>query len=778
MSDHDEALSHTGSGHKEDQCDGSSHVLDPGTLEVISQSSADTSHATLTEGAQSTQQPTPGCSPKAKSTSDDPKSPAHHYDETKITPRPPISEALGLWACAIIAGGTALTLAVLGFLIFLWFGEGPAGGENATYVWRKIMLSESWPAQTITICALVVRTVAAAQAAVCTSLVAALLLERRRLPLSKVVPVSIKRGVNDGPFNLVRGVISRNYLQPLFCAEMGLLLIVTMVTFGIQFTSTVLLSGFDTTTLVEFPQQLHHNVLISAEAAQKSKLNSYAQFPPSYALFGELETSDTPDPNPLGVSDTGVKLRSFLPFQEQQRTKLRAYSGPAFSERTQVMCMRPNMDARISLVEVTSELATMPTVSISGTISYEKTFEEAALNNWSICSSLQRSGDTSQTVCFPQNFSCTIPLMDQFALDPLPVTALCHLPAEIVMNTTETFPRSHMTEWNESSPLWSAGANSWMYLTFSTNLSLVGVHEEIGPKGNLSVSLVSPTAKPGEWQTYQVLPAMALNASLCFAGLQTGVYSVSMSGATEPKEPKVQWDPIHGEDGVEPGQVFMGTTGSHLSASERGILSISDFRHPDMLKAEDLKASSYSLWKGPSGFTGMFAAQQGLSWIMCNVCVFDGWAIPPDIAALFARTIHTTGRAGWAIQNFLTTYTESWYAQLLPQFDVAADVDVTFSTQLRIPRHWGGLVAALVIVIVDLVCVWAITVLYLVHTRYSRQGNVWHTVSQIMSDDMRLVLEQSNQVKDDEVEKRLKADDYLVYIGRPKGSENVSVLRC
>ncbi|KAK7730266.1 hypothetical protein SLS63_005836, partial [Diaporthe eres] len=122
------------------------------------------------------------------------------------------------------------------------------------------------------------------------------------------------------------------------------------------------------------------------------------------------------------------------------------------------------------------------------------------------------------------------------------------------------------------------------------------------------------------------------------------------------------------------------------------------------------------------------------------------------IAALFTRTIHTTGRAAWAIQSFLTTYTESWYAQILPQFDVSADIDVTFSTQLRIPRHWGGLIAALIMVTFNLVC--------------------------IMSEETSLILEQSNQVKDDEVEKRLKADDYLVFVGRPKGSENVSVLRC
>lgn len=776
--DHEKAISVTVSEQRERKRDELSQILDHDALEKASHSSTNTSQATLTGGVQSTHQTSPISSPKVDSTSVDSESLVHEFDETKIPSRLPLSESMGLWACAIIAGGTALTLAILGFLIFLWFGEGPAGGESATYVWRKIMLSESWPAQTITICALVVRTVAAAQAAVCTSLVAALLLERRRLPLSKLIPVSIKRGVNDGPFNLVCEVLSWKYLRRLFCVEIGLLLIVTLVTFSIQFTSTVLLSGFDTATLVQFPEHLQRNVILSAKAAeQATHINSFSQFPPSYATFGELETSDVPDPNAQGVSDTGVKLRSFVPFQEKERLKLRAYRGPALSEKTQVMCMRPNMDAQVSWLQTTSEHGTMPSTSISGTVSYENTFDEAGLDDWTACSSFQNPDGGSQTVCLPQNFTCTLPLRAAQIADPLSVIAFCHLPAEIVENAGGVNFEGFMQYWNTSSPLWSANANTWVYLTLSTNLTVEAVGEELGSRKSSSISLNTPLAKAGEWDTYEVLPTMALNVSLCFAGLQADVYNVSMSTVTDPKEPEVRWDPKHGEDGAEQGQLFMGTTGSRPNAAERGILSISDFSRPDDLKTEDVDGSSHALWKGPSGFTGMFASQSGGSWIMCNDCAFDGWAIPPDIAALFARTIHTTGRAGWAIQNFLTTYTESWYAQILPQFDVAANIDVTFSTQIRIPRHWGGLVAALVMIIVNLICVWAITVLYVIHTRYSRQGNVWHTVSQIMSEDTRLILEQSNQLMDEDVEKRLKMDDCLVFLGKSKGSDKVSVLR-
>jgi hypothetical protein len=753
------------------------HVEDGAPLHQASHSSVDSIHETLAGSVEFTHQPSPASLSTTNPDIAVSDSIGSVHNETKAFLRLPIAESLGLWACTTLSGGTLITLAVLGFLVFLWAGEGPPGGEKATYVWRKIMLNESWPAQTITICAVVVRTIAAAQAAVCTSLVAALLLERRRLPLSKAVPVSIKRGINDGPFNLVRDLLSWKVFRRLFCLEMALLILVTIVTFGIQFTSTLLLSGFDTTTLIEFPQQLHRNVILSAETAQKaSGLNSFSQFPPSYALFGELETSDSPDPNPRGVSDTGVKLRSFVPFLKEERAKLRSYTGPAFSERTQLMCVRPSMDAQVSWDIDVTELGSLPVLTITGIFSYDKTFEEAGLDDWEPCSSTVRLDGSEQTACLPSNFTCTLPLNSNGTITPSSVIALCHPPTTFTRSTGKS-NMGPQEMWNDSRPLWSADANPWMYLTFSTNLTVGAVNQEIEGNKSSTVSLDVPVAKPGEWNTYQLLPAMTLNVTLCFAGLYAELFEVSMSTAADPQEPEVRWDFTDLDDGASPGQRFMGTTGSNLSITERGILSITDVRDPSTLKREDVMNSSLALWAGPFAFTGMFSGQSGGSWMMCNFCDFYGWAIPPDIAALFARTIHTTGRAGWAIQTFLTTYTQSWYAQILPEFDVAADIDVTFSTQLRIPRHWGGLTAALVLVCVNLVCVWALTVLYVVHTRCSRQGNVWHTVSQIMSEDTKTVLEKSNQVKDKRVEKELEEDDYLVFIGRPKGSEKVSLIR-
>lgn len=161
-----------------------------------------TSHSSRTSGefrADLHNPGTPSTSSTLSSTQEEDSGQGHSSAEAQ---RPPISESFGIWTCTLLAGGTAICLGVLAFLIFLWTGEGPSGGENAAYVWRRIMLSESWSEQTITICSAVVRTVTASQAVVCTSLIAAILLERRHIPPSKVAQVSVARGINDGPLGL------------------------------------------------------------------------------------------------------------------------------------------------------------------------------------------------------------------------------------------------------------------------------------------------------------------------------------------------------------------------------------------------------------------------------------------------------------------------------------------------------------------------------------------------------------------------------------------------
>lgn len=98
--------------------------------------------------------------------------------------KPPIR--LGAWASTIVLLGWTLEVAVLAALIFLWAGIGlEPGGENASQLSRFITLGDLAP-QTVTICAVFLRTVINLQATICTALVAALLLEARAVRMSNI----------------------------------------------------------------------------------------------------------------------------------------------------------------------------------------------------------------------------------------------------------------------------------------------------------------------------------------------------------------------------------------------------------------------------------------------------------------------------------------------------------------------------------------------------------------------------------------------------------------
>jgi hypothetical protein len=122
--------------------------------------------------------------------------------------RLPLKESLGLGGCVSLFGGGIGILAVLGFLTFLWFGHGSdIEGRNATKTWRSIVLSD-WMTRTITLTALVLRLIVSAQAILCTSMTAALILEKRSAPKSNVAHLSVIRGTNGGALQLIQLILT------------------------------------------------------------------------------------------------------------------------------------------------------------------------------------------------------------------------------------------------------------------------------------------------------------------------------------------------------------------------------------------------------------------------------------------------------------------------------------------------------------------------------------------------------------------------------------------
>ena len=144
---------------------------------------------------------------------------------------------MGTYGLLTLVLGTCAILAATGFLGFLW----TSGPSNST--WHKIVTS-NWVARSTVISALVIRTAVAAQTVLCTSMIAAILLQRKGVGLPRVVTVSMARAFGLPPHWLAWVVLNGHfYVSDTFAIFLVVLLFLTST--ASQFTSTVLLSGVE-----------------------------------------------------------------------------------------------------------------------------------------------------------------------------------------------------------------------------------------------------------------------------------------------------------------------------------------------------------------------------------------------------------------------------------------------------------------------------------------------------------------------------------------------------
>ncbi|KAI1390258.1 uncharacterized protein F4822DRAFT_230987 [Hypoxylon trugodes] len=693
---------------------------------------------------------------------------------TKVDSRLPIRQSLSLYGCLVIFGGSILTLGVMAFLIFLWAVEGPAGGEAATHTWRQIMLND-WATRAVTLSSLVLRSVIAAQATVCTSLVAALLIERRQVRLSQITQMSIARSVNDGPQQLLRDVISSRSSKMVFNAGTLLLTVLGLGALGIQFSSTLLLPDFETVILVQDSETVRHNVALTPDnqdAVSDIFATTWPTLQGETALFGELDSNSMAEPDEHGVSHSGPRLRAFLPFESEERTRMKSYKGPAFTLKTEVSCMRPSMDAQIQVHPWSLDL---PYASLSGNILYNQTFKDNGINHTVDCFKGYRGwDDTWATLCFPEVFNCTMPSQP----DPDIVgwsAAICRLDA-VGMDEGE----ADIDFWQDSPDLY--GPTSMIFLAFATNADIAD-YDINNTRNGLGAPMQSE-----EWNGYELYPGRFLNISLCFSTLNTTVSSVDMAtGSTNLSEPQFKWSTNRSTSNIATLQTFMGGDNVHKSPEDRGILAIKDVQYPipppaftsevnSTSSIDDTSFSEWALWHGPSAAIWAWASNNE-SLIVCTSCQSRGFTALKDGAAIFEQIVNTSDRVAVAIDTYIAKLVQNFYYLILPLFDVPGNIEVVFSTEARIPKQWNGLIAVLVMASVDLVCVWVITALYIRNVRYTRQGDFWHTISQLMSEPTLSILKQSNELRDSEVSKLLKVNDPWVSIGRSMDTGKVEVLQ-
>ncbi|KAK1981898.1 hypothetical protein LZ30DRAFT_656609 [Colletotrichum cereale] len=675
-----------------------------------------------------------------------------------------LQHGLGHLGLATVGGGTALVLGVLGFLLFLWAGEGPEDGRGAAFLWRWIMLSQH-VTQAITLLTVLLRIAITAQASIYTSLIAGVVLERHGVPLSRVAEMSIIRCTNDGPLRLawlLATSVRKSYLQA------GLVMLLLLTTVTIQFSSTFLVSDLGVSPLIGDATGATIEVYMSPEVISLNRqMNNWALRPVAYVPFGEGPPAPDSRPNQLGVSDTKVVRRTFLPVSTANLSTLRQYDGGTYGFESRFVCMRPSVSAALSVRMPPPFSDTVPFfLQVNGNLSYGTMFREAGLPLPPNC----EDGN-----CFPSSFNCSLP---QFQFAPAQArqgfaNSLC------VPNGTNARPSAQ----NHTISDQPVTDYSQVFLFFRNN----GTHDLWrGPAGQFlrgTFGLRNISATNGEWITWERAiggrtpegeriekGVLRLDMSICFQQLAFNYAEAELSSEKDLYGAQVSWNAEAMTWNTTEVQRLMGVGSYSTNVTERRIFSVASTRNRRHLNAtqyltnkliNDLynspRTNNISIFMDPQG--------SGISDVKPHV----------EYQAIFTDILNATNRPGVAMQSTLTALSGSIIQEAMPQFDVRENATVTPSVRVLTPRTYRGLLVVFGVVALNMACGLAVVLVFMVQSRHSSQGNYWQGVAQIVSDETAWILEGATSSSDGHVEDELRGADNLVRISQSERSGRIRV---
>ncbi|KAK3374501.1 hypothetical protein B0T24DRAFT_594583 [Lasiosphaeria ovina] len=206
---------------------------------------------------------------------------------------------------------------------------------------------------TLTISAMVICIAVTAQAGILTAVLASSLLRRYVVPLEKAPGVLMMRATRSfGPGSILSTL---SYKHSWTNLEYHIAGILGLCALGLQATSTLLASDLGSAQIPQvsaaanssFGFLLGGDVLGSGNQAGEGS-SPWLSRMVTYPAFAEY--AEPPAAVGDGFIDTGLTLRAFLPFTtSQQRESLLDFNGPARVLEAQVVCVRPVVDANVTL---------------------------------------------------------------------------------------------------------------------------------------------------------------------------------------------------------------------------------------------------------------------------------------------------------------------------------------------------------------------------------------------------------------------------------------------
>ncbi|KAL6807095.1 hypothetical protein GGI42DRAFT_320016 [Trichoderma sp. SZMC 28013] len=698
--------------------------------------------------------------------------------ETENNSNPPPAKSwpgpwgrIGGQAGTAIILGTLLQLGTFGFLIFLWVGRGSdSDGAKAPPVWRKIFLSGAGT-RVVTVCALIIRSIVGLQATVCTGLAAALVLEARKVDMNNAAAFSVLRAVNGGPISFVTP-LAKTPGRLFTSVPAVLILVLWLGSTAISFSSTILLSDFRTVALVQQSSNTHVPVIeASSELVGPFGLPRLGPDPgiwqqplQTFSTFGEA-TLEKPSPEE-GFTDTGVIKRAMIPLQTQSRKNLRSYEGASAVYTSRTGCVRPKLsNGFITKIPPTTAISNMmENAIIVGNITWESPGEHNFLD-WLSCG---RAGSTCKHA-----FNCSLPYAytdSEKPILPRQPTSLCVIEASDQLRATGNS--------DPNAPLPS------LMLVFNTNVDKEhwAAMALAGMVNNYTNYPLPAQTASGEWTVMNVADGQSLNASLCLLNSTLTLEHVSLNSTTDSLDPEIQYyagNSTWSTDAI----VNMTDSTSNATYASRGIMALNSWTdvstdelntmyaqssnyNPSFMNSTDVTSQFFEdVQKGiiTNDFhIGRQAGSTNFSVYVCGVCQALGygdsaWQAHPYVSLIFHAVADKTGSVAQAIQATFFWLYQAQYSSAVPGFDMGDNSTMVFSTEASVPVGNTGIIVVGVLVLVNLVCVFAVTGMFLWRTHWSLYGNVWHAIAQLVAGpEIRPILEDATAATDGEVEGKLK----------------------
>ncbi|KAI1176750.1 hypothetical protein F4777DRAFT_597173 [Nemania sp. FL0916] len=666
-------------------------------------------------------------------------------------PRLALRESLGTTGLLIILGGAILILASVAFLPSFGSVLGPllkfevhlGFGDASPY---------------------------AATSAVCTSMIAALILERSSVAKSKVARFSIARTTNNGPLDIVSLILSPRNLKSIAIVESSLLFLLLFETTGLQFSSTILLADIHDSAVVSNKAIIQLNTFDSISQQNTTvQTKLYRILQPSYAVFGEWPSSNTKAPQRSGLSETGIVSRAFLPLiQPEERIATRFYEGGATLLNLNTACVRPeitNFNFRTWRWPIPEKLSSWG--QLNATLDYDLSIRNAKANEscgLQNCSAIPFSCDIAgaydgsgwqTTMCFLGGVGGTLwPYIEG------PRTAKIDIP-------------------------WSV--NSSIYLVLASNMRQADwlSAKEAGVLTN-ETGFSPVISDYEEWRSYQLLTGRLLNVSLCFQAYNLVFSSVQMEARASLMEPSINYNRSSGDTETGDIQRYFGADPKLTAPEQRGILTIGQ-KFDRIAKADDGNQELTMRQLGERIYSELaLSPYTNASIVTCYHCSSgESIDLHPDLYAIIANIFNSTSRAVDMVQTYVASIATTIYYDSLKKFTVPENVTLS-SVQTVQTAHGcrsqdgcAGFISVVTLLGVHLVVILTVTIRYVARTRYSRYSNVWSAIAQVDPREIQDVADDCTCSRDRDVERTMKqaGSDELVRIGRIPDSQRVGVLK-